>query len=361
MGRTVARQRQPTQEAVRRPLAMLIALCTLAASGLHAGGPGPDGDWTAYTTADGLPKEMVWAVAVAPDGGVWCVNAPPVEGFHVGVSHLDGGTWSHYTEEDGLAHNFILWTEHTIAVSPSGELWVATFLAGLSRFDGHSWRTYTKDDGLVSNDVAAVAVAPNGDIWVGHPHGTGGVSHYDGRTWTSYPNHMLGQEHGVVALAVGLDGKVWAGFDRGLSCYDGQSWVHYDTPRLVTIEMAPDGTVWAAGDGVTEFRDGNWIHHTMANMGVTEVGEEGVMSLAVGHDGTVWAGTDGAGVFRYDGDKWTSCDFGHVFGGSPALSATVDSEGAVWFGTAYGLFRYLPQSTAVELMSWGQVTRETLR
>jgi two-component system sensor histidine kinase ChiS len=29
------------------------------------------GNWTAYTTADGLANKSVWAIAVAPGGAVW--------------------------------------------------------------------------------------------------------------------------------------------------------------------------------------------------------------------------------------------------------------------------------------------------
>jgi ligand-binding sensor domain-containing protein len=43
------------------------------------------------------------------------------------------------------------------------------------RFDGQVWTRYTRADGLVDNRVQAIAVAPDGAVWIGTEHG---VSRY---------------------------------------------------------------------------------------------------------------------------------------------------------------------------------------
>ena len=116
--------------------------------------------WTTYTSADGLPYDPVGAIALAPDGGLWCTH--PIPGG--GISHFDGEAWTHHALGDGPASRFIGWGE-PLEVTRDGEVWVGTFDGGVSRFDGQTWRTYTTRDGLLNDSVWAVAAAPNGDLW----------------------------------------------------------------------------------------------------------------------------------------------------------------------------------------------------
>jgi ligand-binding sensor domain-containing protein len=59
-------------------------------------------------------------------------------------------------------------------VASDGALWFGT-RGGVSRFDGGTWTTYTTDDGLADNYVTSIAVAPDGALWFGT---FGGVSRY---------------------------------------------------------------------------------------------------------------------------------------------------------------------------------------
>ena len=84
-----------------------------------------DGQWTTYTTSDGLPYDAVGAIAFGPDGELWCV--PLIPDIGGGVAHFDGNTWKHYTTKDGLGSDLIIWFENTLTVSSDGILWVGTF------------------------------------------------------------------------------------------------------------------------------------------------------------------------------------------------------------------------------------------
>ncbi len=92
-----------------------------------------------------------------------------------------------------------------VAVAPNGEVWVSTFEygeenfttpvshgTGVAHFDGQTWTTYTTDDGLAGNRVDAIAVTPDGVVWFGTD---GGATRLDGETlraepqdeaWTAY-------------------------------------------------------------------------------------------------------------------------------------------------------------------------------
>jgi len=83
-----------------------------------------------------------------------------------GVSRYSDGEWTSYTSADGLAGNVV----YAIAQGPDGAYWFGTN-AGLSRFDGSNWTSYGVHDGLLGNDVYAVAITAGNEIWVGTRRG----------------------------------------------------------------------------------------------------------------------------------------------------------------------------------------------
>ena len=109
------------------------------------------------------------------------------------------------------------------------------------------------------------------------------------------------------------------------------------------LAIAPDGSVWIGGDGVSRLDGDVWTHFSLDEMGVTDVRDYGVMSLAVGLDGAVWAGTDVSGAFRYDGETWTAFDERDGLADDSVFSIAVAADGAVWFGTENGISRYSPE------------------
>jgi ligand-binding sensor domain-containing protein len=168
---------------------------------------------------------------------------------------------------------------------------VGTYGGGISRFDGNTWTTFTTTDGLLTDKITGVAQAPNGDLWCSHPWPDGGISRYDGETWTVYPATEIGLgSENVFSIAVASDGTVWVG-GGGVSRFNGETWTHYttelgmDDPAIVeAIAPAPDGTLWVGGNGISHYDGETWTHYSLEDIGVTEVGEYGVMSLAVGPD-----------------------------------------------------------------------------
>ena len=42
---------------------------------------------------------------------------------------------------------------------------------GVSRYDGTTWLTYDRSNGLLEDNVYAIAIAPDGDVWIGTKRG----------------------------------------------------------------------------------------------------------------------------------------------------------------------------------------------
>lgn len=67
-----------------------------------------DGRFTTYTTADGLPSDLVRQIDTDRAGNVWVATSR-------GIGRFSQGSFSAYTTKDGLAHDFVV----RICVSPT--------------------------------------------------------------------------------------------------------------------------------------------------------------------------------------------------------------------------------------------------
>lgn len=78
-----------------------------------------------------------------------------------GLSLFDGsGNWRNFTSADGLPGNIV----YSLAQSPDGLLWIGTN-RGVAAWDGERLRAY--DTGGRAGHVYALAVAPDGAVWAG--------------------------------------------------------------------------------------------------------------------------------------------------------------------------------------------------
>jgi ligand-binding sensor domain-containing protein len=126
----------------------------------------PAGVWSVFTNAN-----SVNALAIDPGSGdLWA-------GTSGGVVHWIGATgqYTKYTTADGLANNAVT----TVAIdAATGDRWFGIGGGGVSRLGAVGrWRTFTIADGLADNAVEAVAVDPaTGDKWFGTDDGAARLS-----------------------------------------------------------------------------------------------------------------------------------------------------------------------------------------
>jgi ligand-binding sensor domain-containing protein len=245
-----------------------------------AASTGDDATWTTYTVEDGLAGE-VQAIAIAPDGAVWFGALGGVSRF----TRNDGQElWITYTTADGLPEDLVseVAMVNGIAVAPDGVVWVGTDHDGVARFDGKTWSIYTEADGLANNNVNAVDVAPDGTVWVGTHSG---VSRYtdhgsglaEGETWTTYT-----QEHGLAptginSIVAAPDNTVWVtyyGWSYGISHFDRAGWTTYTeddglpSNAVNCIDVAPDGALWVgtAAGTLSRFAGEAWTTFTVQDI-----------------------------------------------------------------------------------------------
>jgi ligand-binding sensor domain-containing protein len=120
-----------------------------------------------WHTCTGLPRDVVLAVAVAPDGKtVW-------GGSHRnGLIEIQDRVGRLFSPKEPRIRDTIF---VSVAVAPDGTVWAGT-PDGLIHFDGQNWTLYDhRNSGLPSTQIRAVAVDSRGKVWVATP---GGVSGY---------------------------------------------------------------------------------------------------------------------------------------------------------------------------------------
>jgi ligand-binding sensor domain-containing protein len=186
-----------------------------------AGLIGYDGkDWKQYTKKDGLPDDIVQAIAEDKDGALW------VGTKNGGIGRFKDKAWKTYNTKDGLANDNI----QTIIIDGDGVKWIGTWGSGLSRFDGKNWSTIKAagaPNGPNSDYILSGKVDAKGNIWFGTYDG---VSMLDPKTnqWTQYheADGVLGTD--VWATEIDTDGYKWFGTYKGVSRLDpdNKEWKH---------------------------------------------------------------------------------------------------------------------------------------
>lgn len=122
-----------------------------------------DGGFKKFSKMTGAStRGIIYSIAVDAKGNKWFGTR------HGLYRAAPGGKLKRFTRRDGLPHNKVL------AVALEGhKVWVGT-PKGVACFDGTSWRTFTQDMGLAGNYVKTITVTPWGEKWFG--------TQYDGLT-----------------------------------------------------------------------------------------------------------------------------------------------------------------------------------
>ncbi len=247
------------------------------------------GAFTRFTTADGLPSEIVWSLAVdVRDGSLWAGTNGG------GLARLRGRRFEPVAPADSGR------VVAAIAQAPDGTLWLAAGAEGLRRIspDGRS-TAFTQAEGLPSGLVNTVTLARDGTLWGGS---------------TSGPFRI--RDGVLTPLPAGLEALRSA--------------------NVSSIVEDAAGTLWFGtnGAGVARFA-GSRLSFLGAADGVGDV----VYSLLLDGGGQLWIGTNGAGVHRLRDDSFTTYGAREGLSRDFAYTTFQDRDGTLWVGTAGGLDR----------------------
>lgn len=297
--------------------------------------------WTKYPVASDLIQDELEFIAEAPNGNLWF-------GAGRGVVRFDGEIWTAYTYKD-LGNTNV----SALAVAPDGTVWLGTDQNGILSFDGQDWMQFTTTDGLPGNEITAIEVSQLGELWVASRTG---ISKFDGQRWFSYPMPNIAADDYIQDIAITTDGAIWFGSNLGMLIrfYDAQWTTEELAGYIRCMTTTPDGALWVVagyprrGSQIFKIAQEKMIFSNQ----IFEIYPP--LTISTARDGTVWVGTvDGYQAAYYDGSTWRSLSGKDIF--STEYSSYEDRlppgwifcmmeahDGALWFGTAAGAYRYAP-------------------
>ena len=167
----------------------------------------------------------------------------------------------------------------------------------------------------------------------------------------------------IGSIAQDREGYLWLVANGALVRFDGVRFVEWGaiapTPQTrirgaAVVSAARDGSLWIghSGDGgVSRVHEGRVTSYSPHEPGVPS----GVVrSVIEGPDGSIWAASQ-SGVSRFRKGQWKRLDAEEGLSSDPAYSVHTDRKGAIWVGTAVGVFRLAAEGEKFELV------RATLR
>lgn len=279
----------------------------------------------AWTVRDGLPHNMVHAIAQDSDGYLWLATWE-------GLARFDGRSFSVY--DDAAIPGVRTRGFRTIQRGSDDTLLFGSMRSGVWRHsDGHWYRE------LASAWTTAVLRSRDGALWVGTEHGL------FRRGDTGQLRQVLGPDTGasdapwIHALLERADGSLWIGAANGLfiASADGMQVQPMplpgrpDQPVRALMQHA-DGSIWIALDrGIAR-------HHDRVQRLAPFEGMR-VDAMLQDRHGAVWLNTSESGLVRWLDGRRQVLGAPSGLGGRGSSALFEDREGLLWVGTTNGLFR----------------------
>ena len=212
-----------------------------------------------YTTADGLPRDLVLRIVRDSHGFLWFCTGD-------GLSRFNGYEFTNYGVEDGLPHPFI----NDLLETRRGVYWVATNGGGVARFNPSPLRNeqpqvsnlftaYPVGDELATNNVNVLYEDREEQLWAGTDAGLFRLDETNGQaTFRRVSLNLREPDREVIARALVEDreGSLWVSTNNGLlrRLPDGRTVRYTIQPSslgdLVTALMSDtEGRLWVGHRG----------------------------------------------------------------------------------------------------------------
>ncbi|HEY8187073.1 MAG TPA: two-component regulator propeller domain-containing protein, partial [Pyrinomonadaceae bacterium] len=335
-----------------------------------------------YTTADGLPRDLILRIVRDSHGFLWFCTGD-------GLSRFNGYEFTTYGVEHGLPHPFI----NHLLETRRGIYWVATNGGGVARFNPspmpnqrpqirNLFTAYPVGDGPATNRVNFLYEDRAGQIWAGTDAGLFRLDESNGQTIFRQVELKLQQpEVPVRALIEDSEGSLWVSTQgRGLVrrlpdgrivryaiqplgdlveslMFDseGRLWIaHRGGAGLVVFKPEPASSIVAGDSLVTRTLAGcargersrdHGVHlpaapgedcrYTTADGLASDFIVGGIYQAADGH---IWIGTFG-GLTEFSDGRFRSYTSAQGLSNSYVSPQAEDPDGNLWLASATGAMK----------------------
>ena len=285
------------------------------------------GNWTHFTTLDGLPHHIVDDVEIDSDGTLLCGTRGG------GFCKFDGTNFEVMGVHRGLKSNIV----YDVDQSGPGEYLLAT-AKGVIRFDyatKYVTGIFDVEQGLPHDNVNRILVDRDGVVWAGTDMGLAKIR--DGSVFPFSFNDALPSKT-ILTLKQDSNGIIWIGTRLGAAFFDGRDiQIVEETLGLRVFDVMEDnaGSIWFA------------TNHGLYSM-VPDIGSvlerkhdlqlEMVTSVCESRDGRIWVGADNR-VSVLSGQHLITYPQQASNEGIPIRSLNCNEASVIWIGTENGLMR----------------------
>ena len=303
---------------------------------------------TAWTVKQGAPAD-IWALAQSPDGFL-------LLGTGSGLYRFDGVTFERVVPSNQSDLGFRDIT--ALLALPSGELWIGYYAGGASELKNGVLTSYGRLDGVPSGWITSFARESDGTLWVAAREGLG---RFSAGHWETVSSDWNFRGYGAHWVLLDAQGTLWVAGGETVAFLPRGAHKFEDTGVYSgyksTLTLAPDGTVWLAGESVSPRR---LTQRPFSRQKLPATRDESLSGLdpvkrfIVDRDGSIWAtASRRGGIYRAaqhgaDTDSVTP----HAVSAPEILTEAEgltsdravplleDREGNIWVGTNLGLNRF---------------------
>jgi len=263
----------------------------------------------------------------------WILSLGILVAWTVRLEAAGGGTLSEhfqvrvYDQADGLDYFAV----SSIAATPDGRLWIATF-RDLARFDGASFERVGEGDapGFSQFQVRTLTTDSGGRLWFG---GAGRVGVLEKGRWRFYVGEQGVPRFMIRTIVVTPGGEVWAAWDAGIIRLRKDVFESVNLPEgmgtdgynLVLDEFGRVGC-WTAR-GIAWWDAGGWKRQSMP----TDVAGQAICGMIPARGGGLWVAL-GSEVRRLESEKWGAARMRPEGMQGEPVAMLEDRRGGLWLG-----------------------------
>ncbi len=300
--------------------------------------------FVSFDIHDGITSSLIYGIIRDSKDNLWIGSQGG------GLFKYDNKNFNRYGKEEGLTAN----TVYSIYEFSPRVLWLGTD-NGLTIFEEKTFSKKKDSSGVFDKPVNYIYKDSKDNIWLA---GNNVVYKYDGKTFTRLRFKGLNENSQVWTILEDNLGTLWIGtYLGGLIKYDGKTMTEcsqqlgFKNDSYLTSLIDKEGNIYFG------CLDGVWMYNPFSpdkkpiNFNKTDgMSSDLVYSLTFGRrQDEIWAGTN-QGLNQIDLSEFKKTGQKNIipFGKQEGFTGVecnsngtwVDEDGAIWFGTVYGLIKY---------------------